>query len=100
MFNSIELKIFPFYPNPPPVKDWMVPVALINLCRRIEPNWDLTIAKVCKHIDGVNHISKIAYLADCDIDLTRQAISHLLCVSPNLLETQADAALPGIIKSS
>ncbi|KAF4576749.1 Nitrogen permease regulator 2 [Pleurotus pulmonarius] len=78
MFNSIELKIFPFYPNPPPVKDWMVPVALINLCRRIEPNWDLTIAKVCKHIDGVNHISKIAYLADCDIDLTRQAISHLL----------------------
>ncbi|KDQ33477.1 hypothetical protein PLEOSDRAFT_1031803 [Pleurotus ostreatus PC15] len=78
MFNSIELKIFPFYPNPPPVKDWMVPVALINLCRRIEPNWDLTIAKVCTHIDGVNHISKIAYLADCDIDLTRQAISHLL----------------------
>jgi len=45
-FNSIELKIFPFYPNPPPVKDWMVPVFLINLEKAIEPNWDLTMAKV------------------------------------------------------
>lgn len=45
-FNSIELKIFPFYPNPPPVKDWMVPLALINLTQRVEPNWDLTVVKV------------------------------------------------------
>ncbi|KAF8831197.1 hypothetical protein HHX47_DHR1000253 [Lentinula edodes] len=44
-FNSIELKIFPFYPNPPAVKDWMVPIALINLVRRIEDNWDLTMSK-------------------------------------------------------
>ncbi|KAF8911995.1 nitrogen permease regulator 2-domain-containing protein [Gymnopilus junonius] len=77
-FNSIELKIFPFYPNPSPVKDWMVPLALINLSKRIEDNWDLTMLKVCKYIDGVNHVSRIAYLAGCDISLTRQAISHLL----------------------
>ncbi|KAF8637350.1 hypothetical protein AX17_002849 [Amanita inopinata Kibby_2008] len=77
-FTSIELKIFPFYPNPPPVQDWMVPLALINLSKRIEDNWDLTMVKVCKHIDGVNHISRIAHLADCDIALTRLAISHLL----------------------
>ncbi|THH12518.1 hypothetical protein EW146_g7616 [Bondarzewia mesenterica] len=77
-FNSIELKIFPFYPNPPPVKDWMVPLALIDLEKVIEPNWDLTMAKVCQYIDGTNHVSRIAHLADCDIELTRQAISHLL----------------------
>ncbi|TDL24839.1 NPR2-domain-containing protein [Rickenella mellea] len=77
-FNSIELKIFPFYPNPPPVHDWAVPVALINLTKRIEPNWDLTMAKVCPFIDGTNHVSRIAHLADCDMDLTRKAISHLL----------------------
>ncbi|KAF8892501.1 nitrogen permease regulator 2-domain-containing protein [Infundibulicybe gibba] len=77
-FNSIELKIFPFYPNPPEVKDWMVPLALINLSKRIEDNWDLTMAKVCKFIDGINHVSRIAHLADCHIALTRQAISHLL----------------------
>ncbi|KAI0064562.1 nitrogen permease regulator 2 [Artomyces pyxidatus] len=77
-FNSIELKIFPFYPNPPPVKDWMVPLALINLPKIIEPNWDLTMAKVCQYIDGTNHVSRIAHLADCDVELTRRAISHLL----------------------
>jgi hypothetical protein len=45
-FNSIELKIFPFYPNPPPVTDWMVPVALIRFENIMEQNWDLTMAKV------------------------------------------------------
>ncbi|KAI5121666.1 hypothetical protein M0805_002742 [Coniferiporia weirii] len=77
-FNSIELKIFPFYPNPPEVKDWAVPVALINLKKRIEDNWDLTMSKVCLYIDGTNHVSRIAYLADCDLDMTRKAIQHLL----------------------
>ncbi|KAI0780707.1 nitrogen permease regulator 2-domain-containing protein [Trametes elegans] len=77
-FNSVELKIFPFYPNPPPVKDWMVPLALINLTNRIEPNWDLTIVKICPYIDGINHITRIARLANCDLNLTRLAISHLL----------------------
>lgn len=77
-FNSLELKIFPFYPNPPPVKDWMVLVALINFDNVIEQNWDLTMAKVCQYIDGTNHVARIAHLAGCDINLTRQAISHLL----------------------
>ncbi|TCD61809.1 Nitrogen permease regulator 2 [Steccherinum ochraceum] len=77
-FNSIELKIFPFYPNPPQVKDWMVPLALINLTRRVESNWDLTMVKVCKYIDGTNHVSRIAALAEVDIDFAREAISHLL----------------------
>ncbi|KAH0827157.1 nitrogen permease regulator 2-domain-containing protein [Lanmaoa asiatica] len=77
-FNSIELKILPFYPNPPSVRDWHVPLALINLSKRIEDNWDLTMRKVCRYIDGVNHVSRIAQLADCDLELTRQAISHLL----------------------
>lgn len=45
-FNSIELKIFPFYPNPPPVKDWQVPLGLIDLRKVRESNWDLTIVKV------------------------------------------------------
>ncbi|KAH9945929.1 NPR2-domain-containing protein [Epithele typhae] len=77
-FNSIELKIFSFYPNPSPVKDWTVPLALIDLPNRIEPNWDLTVAKVCPFIDGINHVSRIARLANCDLNLTRLAISHLL----------------------
>lgn len=45
-FNSLELKIFPHYPNPPPVHIWDVPVPLINIQARVAPNWDLTMAKV------------------------------------------------------
>ncbi|KIJ26415.1 hypothetical protein M422DRAFT_785263 [Sphaerobolus stellatus SS14] len=77
-FNSIEVKLFPFYPNPPEIYDWTVPLALINIMDLIEPNWDVTMAKVVPHIDGVNYVSRIACLADCDLELTRQAISHLL----------------------
>lgn len=58
--------------------DWAVPVALIDLKKRIGENWDLTMAKVCTFIDGTNHVARIASLADCDLDLTRKAISHLL----------------------
>lgn len=38
------------------------------------------LGQVCQYIDGTNHVSRIADLADCDIELTRQAISHLLYV--------------------
>jgi hypothetical protein len=113
-FNSIELKIFPFYPNPPAVKDWMVPLALINITKRIEENWDLTMVKVClniphtltpydifpqvcKYIDGTNHVSRIAQLADCDIFLTRKAISHLLYVyNRTLLQKVSSFAIDSI----
>ncbi|KAF9647541.1 NPR2-domain-containing protein [Thelephora ganbajun] len=77
-FNSIQLKILPFYPNPPQVHDWQVPLALVDLMKRAEPNWDLTMLKVCNVIDGVSHVSRLAALADCDLELTRQAIAHLL----------------------
>jgi len=118
-FNSIELKIFPFYPNPPAVKDWMVPLALINLTNRIEANWDLTLAKVslvelpilhpsfnridieqiCPFIDGTNHVTRIAHLADCDLDLTRQAISHLLYdFDSRSIQTPANLILADITK--
>lgn len=64
-FNSIELKLFPyvkvqkpfcalliayrFYPNPSTVKDWQVPLPLIDLRKVKDPNWDLTVVKVGKH---------------------------------------------------
>ena len=56
-FNSIELKILPFYPNPPTVKDWHVPLALINLSKCMEDNWDLTMRKV----DTLRLDSKLSY---------------------------------------
>ncbi|KAN0139549.1 Nitrogen permease regulator 2 domain containing protein [Lactarius tabidus] len=56
----------------------MTPVALINFDNVIEPNWDLTMAKVCQYVDGTNHVTRIAHLGGCYITLTCKAISHLL----------------------
>lgn len=36
------------------------------------------MVKVCQFIDGTNHVARIAQLAECDLDLAREAISHLL----------------------
>lgn len=79
-FNSLELKLYPFYPNPPRVDDWAVPVALINLVERVESNWDITMARVCRAIDGVRYVKKIARDVDVDDGLCREAIAHLLYV--------------------
>ncbi|KZS91590.1 NPR2-domain-containing protein [Sistotremastrum niveocremeum HHB9708] len=77
-FNSLELKLYPFYPNPPRVDDWSVPLAFINLAERIEPNWDITVARVCGAIDGVRYVKKIAKDVDVDDRLCREALEHLL----------------------
>ena len=45
-FNSIDLKIFPFYTIPPTVHDWDVPLAMLDLNGKIEENWDLAIVAV------------------------------------------------------
>jgi hypothetical protein len=77
-FNFFELKIFPFYPNPPAVNNWDVPVALINIEKRMDENWDLSMARICRYVDGVNHVKKIAELADVDLELGRMCVQHLL----------------------
>ncbi|CAE6479796.1 unnamed protein product [Rhizoctonia solani] len=76
--NFFELRVFPFYPNPAPVQDWDVPVALINIEKRMDENWDLTIARVVRFVDGANHVKRICELADVDLELGRLAVQHLL----------------------
>ncbi|UZJ51300.1 hypothetical protein CBS101457_000620 [Exobasidium rhododendri] len=76
--DAINLKLFPTYPNPKEIHDWEVPVTLLDLKKRVTGNWDLTMCKVLPFIDGVNHVKRIAQLADSDLELTRQCIEHLL----------------------
>lgn len=76
--DAINLKLFPTYPNPAEVNDWDVPVTLLDLRKRMTGNWDLTMCRVLPFIDGVNHVKRIAQLADADLELTRQCIEHLL----------------------
>ncbi|ORX35598.1 nitrogen permease regulator 2-domain-containing protein [Kockovaella imperatae] len=77
-FNSLELKLFPYFPNPPDCSDWHVPIPLVNLDAFRDDNWDITASRVAEHIDGVNHVKRIAELADADIALTRETLRHML----------------------
>ncbi|GHJ86165.1 hypothetical protein NliqN6_2567 [Naganishia liquefaciens] len=76
--NYLELKLFPFYPNPAVVEDWHVPVPLIDFNKVKDDNWDITAQRVSEHINGVNHVSRIAELADADIDCVRLCVQHFL----------------------
>lgn len=76
--DAINLKLFPTHTNPPEVHDWDVPVSLLDLSRRISDNWDLTMIKIIPFVNGVNHVKRIAQLADADLELSRQCIEHLL----------------------
>lgn len=77
--EAINLKLFPTYANPPPVHDWDVPVSLLDLGHKTRSsNWDLTMAAVYPYINGINHVKRIAQLADADLELTRQCMEHLL----------------------
>ncbi|PWN50339.1 NPR2-domain-containing protein [Violaceomyces palustris] len=75
--DAINLKLFPTYSNPPTINDWDVPIALLDLGERVDGNWDLTMKRVLPFIDGVNHVKRIAQLADADLGLTRACMEHL-----------------------
>ncbi|GAA6026777.1 hypothetical protein JCM8097_005853 [Rhodosporidiobolus ruineniae] len=75
---DLDLGLFPFYANPPDVKNWDVPIAVAPLESMKSYNWDVTLYKVCSFIDGVNHVKRIAELAEVDLFLARQSIQHLI----------------------
>jgi nitrogen permease regulator 2-like protein len=78
--NTINLKLFHTRPPPAPVHAWHVPLLTINLSAfsSHHVSSDLTLQRILPHINGVNSVSRISYLADTDPGLTRKGIQHLL----------------------
>jgi len=76
--NSLNLKVFPKHPEPPPVHDHDVPILLIDLSTHSNAHWDLMILHLIPCINGVDHIKKIAAKADADLNLVKLAVQHLL----------------------
>lgn len=76
--NTLNIKLFPTYPNPPEVKAFYVPVSTVRLEELVDENWDLTMLRILPYIDGVNSVKQIARRADADYKLTRKAVQHLL----------------------
>jgi hypothetical protein len=44
--NTINLKLFPIYSDPPFIHDYQVPILTVNLQNYVEKRWDLAIQRV------------------------------------------------------
>ncbi|KAF2017543.1 NPR2-domain-containing protein [Aaosphaeria arxii CBS 175.79] len=77
--NTINLKLFPTHPPPPPVFLNQVPLLTISLQSLTAPiSSDLTLMRIIPFINGINSVAHIAQLADTDLSLTRKALQHLI----------------------
>ncbi|MCJ1467726.1 Nitrogen permease regulator 2 [Pseudocyphellaria aurata] len=77
-YNTLNIKLFPTYPPPPPLLPHHVPLSTVRLSSLVDQNWDLTMLLILPHINGVNSVAQIALAADADYQLVRKAIRHLL----------------------
>lgn len=76
--NTINIKLFPRFPPPPPVKAWHVPLSTVRLESLMDENWDLTMQRIIPHVDGIKSVRQIAERADADLNLVKKCIEHLL----------------------
>ncbi|KAK4058699.1 Nitrogen permease regulator 2 [Microbotryomycetes sp. JL221] len=76
--TDLELFLLPYFANPPKIHNWDVPVAVTPLESLKDPSWDVTLFKICTFINGVNHVKRIAELAEVDLHLARLCVQHLV----------------------
>lgn len=77
--DSMNIKLFPIYPPPPPISPHHVPLNTIRLDNNLtDDNWDLTMLLIIPYINGLSSVKQIALHADADYKLVCKAISHLL----------------------
>ncbi|KAF5271253.1 hypothetical protein FQR65_LT17663 [Abscondita terminalis] len=73
--TATHLKIVRVRIDPPPVADHQVPIFLKTVPAH---EWDLTTQQVAPHIDGFNHIARIAALADVENNLVKACVQNLV----------------------
>eukprot|EP01027_Heterolobosea_sp_BB2_P017742 GEZU01025110.1.p1 GENE.GEZU01025110.1~~GEZU01025110.1.p1 ORF type:complete len:347 (+),score=66.30 GEZU01025110.1:73-1113(+) len=76
--NTIHLKLFSKFVDPPEVQAHQVPVRIRDLDELITEDWDLTLQQIVPYIDGVNYVKKIAVEADVSIELVKRCLQHLM----------------------
>jgi hypothetical protein len=60
------------------VRAWDVPLLIRALPDQEGWTWDLVLEKIQPFADGVNHVKRIARLADVDLKLVRKAVTELV----------------------
>ncbi|KAI9589798.1 GATOR complex protein NPRL2 [Glossina fuscipes] len=76
--TTIYLKIVTHKPDPPLVKDHMVPLLLVDYKDTPLENWDLTTQQILPYINGINHIARIAAEADVETNLVKSCVQNLV----------------------
>ncbi|EPE24669.1 hypothetical protein GLAREA_08522 [Glarea lozoyensis ATCC 20868] len=76
--NTINMKLFPIYTTPPPIKSWHVPISKMKFASIIDDTWDLTMVRILPHIDGIKDVRRIAATSSTSLPLTKLALQHLL----------------------
>lgn len=74
--TATHLKVVRIRRDPAPVLDYQVPVFVRPL--PLQQPWDLTTHQVAPHIDGFNHVARIASLADVENNLVKACVQNLL----------------------
>ncbi|XP_073972377.1 nitrogen permease regulator-like 2 isoform X1 [Rhodnius prolixus] len=78
---STHLKVIHQRRGPPLVQDHQVPVFLESPDSFQTDQWDLTTQQVLPFIDGINHVLKIAALADVETNLVKTCLQNLVYYS-------------------
>ncbi|KAI9885854.1 MAG: hypothetical protein M1823_002333 [Watsoniomyces obsoletus] len=80
--NTINIKLFPLYPQPSSVTAWQVPLSTVRLESLRDGDWDSSMhqsdLKIVPLINGINSVQRIAEMVKADFGLVRRSIEHLL----------------------
>ncbi|EMR10725.1 hypothetical protein PNEG_00875 [Pneumocystis murina B123] len=76
--NTINIKLFPTFSNPPKVLPHQVPILTVQLDLLMNVNWDLTVRKIVPFIDGINSVRRITELTNTDYMFVCRCMEHLL----------------------
>ena len=76
--NMLALQIIPKLREPPYVRDYQVPISIVNFESLVSKDWGLTFQQVIPFIDGIRHVKRIAADSGVDTALVRRCLRQLL----------------------
>lgn len=67
------------------VNAWDVPLLIAELPDQTNTTWDLVLQQIHPYINGINHVQKIAKLADVDLELIQSTLQPLVAANIAIL---------------